>query len=258
MPQFEDNTTDIIKKAREGLGFSLRALADKTGISVQELQKMEEGKEKPLEPLLDQLGLSLSKLNQMSDNSVSETVAETIGENLRLKMFSVSIGGIVSNAYVLAHGHYALLVDSVGASSDAMDFLQTEGFEPLFLLITHGHFDHIAGIEQAQKKYPTIRVVYAGRDVPCNSRYEAYGFSIDAVCTPGHTKDAVCYLVNNSIAFVGDTIFARSIGRPNYGLESLLKNIREKIFICSDSMILAPGHGPLTTVGEEKKYNPFF
>ena len=256
---FEDTITDIIKKAREGLGLSLRTLADQTGIPVSEIQKIEEGKTPPKEKLLDALGLSPFKFDSVRKNAfMPAKIPEIIKKNLRLKTLEISTGGIVSNAYILIHEHYALLVDSVGASENDVHFLSNEGFEPLFLLITHGHFDHIGGIERVQASYPNIRIIHGGKDVPCDTRYETDGFSIDAIRTPGHTEDSVSYFVNDAIAFVGDTIFARSIGRPNYSLESLLKNIREKIFILNDSVILAPGHGPLTTVGEEKKNNPFF
>ncbi len=256
---FEDTVTDIIKKAREGRGLSLRALADQISLSVQELQKIESGETPPKETFLNALGLSPFKFDALNKNVfMPAIIPEIIGENLRLKTLEVSIGGIISNAYMLIHENYALLVDSVGASEDAMNFLSNKGFEIEFLLITHGHFDHIAGIERIKARYKNIRIIHGGKDVPCDTRYETDGFNIDAIRTLGHTEDSVSYFVNERIAFVGDTIFARSIGRPNYSLESLLKNIREKIFILNDSMILAPGHGPLTTVGEEKKYNPFF
>src|SRR3989338_9745388 len=121
---FEDTITDIIKKAREGLGLSLRTLADQTGVSVQELQKIEEGETPPTEIFLHALGLSPFKFDSVRKNAfMPAKIPETIKENLRLKTLEISIGGIVSNAYILIHGHYALLVDSVGASENDVHFL---------------------------------------------------------------------------------------------------------------------------------------
>ncbi|MHC4454701.1 MAG: MBL fold metallo-hydrolase [Planctomycetota bacterium] len=82
---------------------------------------------------------------------------------------------------------------------------------------------------------------------------------IDVIHTPGHSPGCVCYLVDNNV-FVGDTLFAGSIGRsdlPGGSHETLINSIKEKLFPLGDSTIVYPGHGPLTTIEEEKNHNPF-
>jgi hydroxyacylglutathione hydrolase len=84
--------------------------------------------------------------------------------------------------------------------------------------------------------------------------------SFRVVHTPGHTPGSVTFIIEN-MAFVGDLIFQGSIGRtdfPGGSHEDLLESVRTRIFTLDDAMVLLPGHGPATTVGDEKRYNPFF
>lgn len=259
MLHLEDDYNDIIQKAREGRGLSIRKLSDIIKASPKEVIAIEAGEKELTEQFAQTLGLSYSKAHAIYEHRyMPQEHPEKISEGLILKRFEVNVGSIISNAYVLLHGHYGLLVDSVGASPPALSFVEEEGCEPRFLLITHGHFDHISGVQLITGKYPKLTVLYAGRDIKSDTRFETDGFTIQVFQTPGHTEDSVCFLVNNIVMFTGDTIFAGSVGRPNYSYDALLKNIREKIFTLRDEVILAPGHGPLTTVGEEKEHNPFF
>ena len=165
MNHLEDTPRDIVKKAREGHQMSIRTLSDALGITPKEAQEQEEGHKPFSQNLVEALGLSFERLNKIAElKYMPEPAQETIGE-LKLKTFQVEVGGIVSNTYILTHGHYALLVDSIGASPEAAVYLKEQGVRPTYLLITHGHFDHIAGIGVITDAYPEIRVIYAAKDI---------------------------------------------------------------------------------------------
>jgi glyoxylase-like metal-dependent hydrolase (beta-lactamase superfamily II) len=89
----------------------------------------------------------------------------------------------------------------------------------------------------------------------------AFGdISLQVLYTPGHSPGGIS-LLSNKMVFVGDTLFAGSIGRtdlPGGDYETLIRNVKEKIFPLGDDVVIYPGHGPKTTVGREKRFNPFF
>ncbi len=83
---------------------------------------------------------------------------------------------------------------------------------------------------------------------------------LEVIHTPGHSQGGICLLMGN-VVFVGDTLFAGSIGRFDFAggsLKSILNGVRERLFVLPDDTMVLPGHGPNTTIGEEKRNNPFF
>ena len=257
----EDECSDIVKKAREGLGLSIRALADSAGVSPRTIVALESYKEGLLKSVADALSLSYEKLTAVYENtSMTDPVVFPDDPTCTAMCFEIEASGTTANAYIVREEEKktAVLIDGIGASKDALHFIKHMRLVPESLLITHGHFDHTAGIEALKQVFPSMAVYLAGKDILKDCNIPSRNFHIQALTTPGHSEDAVCYVVNGKVMFVGDTIFAGSVGRPNYDYNQLLENIRNKIFTLPDNTILAPGHGPLTTVGEEKKNNPFF
>ena len=157
-----------------------------------------------------------------------------------------------------------------------------------YILITHGHFDHVYCIEEAKEAFKTAQVLIHKDDmellnniptqcslvgieeikIPCvdgllgnNSHNLKLGETeIKIIHTKGHSKGGVCYLINN-ILFSGDTLFQGSIGRYDLWAGSekeLLESISQKLFTLDDDTIVYPGHGDKTTIGYEKKFNPYF
>ena len=169
-------------------------------------------------------------------------------------------------------------------------FLEQHKLAPVALLNTHGHSDHIAGNSALKERWPDCPVVIGAGDaakltdprlnlsadfglslvsppadalVNDGDPYEAAGFVFLVRAIPGHTSGHVVYIwegQNPSVVFVGDVIFAGSIGRtdfPDGDHHALLSGIRSKLFTLPDDTILMSGHGDPTTVGEEKQSNPF-
>ena len=156
------------------------------------------------------------------------------------------------------------------------------------LILTHCHIDHIGSAPFFNKRYKTKIVIHkldaeaveTGDSLKTAANWYGTAFpptkvdrmlsgsqeilkfgqqELHCLHTPGHTPGSTCYLAN-SVCFVGDTLFAGSIGRPSSPqvYQQMLKGIGAKILSLPDSTILLPGHGPATTVGEENRHNPFF
>lgn len=171
-----------------------------------------------------------------------------------------------------------------------IDHLEQHGLTPTAILITHGHGDHIGGNAALKKRWPDCQVVIGADDadkltdpqlnlssgfgIPLTSPpadetvgdgdvYKTAGFEFQVRAIPGHSIGHVVFIWKDrepTVVFVGDVIFAGSIGRtdfPDGDHNQLISGIRSKLFILPDDTILLPGHGPETTVGEEKRNNPF-
>jgi hydroxyacylglutathione hydrolase len=169
-------------------------------------------------------------------------------------------------------------------------YLDQQQLVPAVILNTHGHSDHVAGNEAIKQRWPACRLIIGADDaaklsdpwlnlsasfgVPVASppadetvrdgeTIEAAGFDWQVRSIPGHSAGHVVYLWEGQdppLVFVGDVIFAGSIGRtdfPDGNHRQLILGIRSKLFTLPDETILLPGHGPSTTVGEEKRTNPF-
>lgn len=200
-----------------------------------------------------------------------------------------TLGQMGNNTYLFgdAESHQAVLIDPSFDTTKILPGLEQEGWQIEAILLTHAHFDHTNGIYELIDLLPELPPIALH---PCDMNlyhegglggfglhqkplpepelqlHEGIELSIGAHrlsihhC-PGHTPGHVFfYSKEASAAFVGDIIFQRSVGRtdlPGGSEHVLLKNIHEKVMILPDETILLPGHGPATTVKEERLGNPF-
>jgi hydroxyacylglutathione hydrolase len=214
-----------------------------------------------------------------------------------LKANTIDITPIISvpfeeNSFIFRlPSHKECLVVDPGLEPDKIiECLDKLGIVPAAILITHGHSDHIAGNEALKVRWPKCPIVIgktespkltdprlnlsAAFGLPMKSPpadvtvvdgeiYEAAGLRVKILEIPGHSAGHVVFQIEAcqpSIIFVGDVIFAGSVGRsdfPDGDFKQLAQGIRKKLFILPDDTILYPGHGPSTTVGQEKRTNPF-
>ena len=171
-----------------------------------------------------------------------------------------------------------------------IEFLDSNDLTPEAILITHGHADHIGGVPAIKEQFPQCRVLVAeGEDkkledpvanltamfgfdatfgpadgtLADGDSLEVAGMTFDVRAVPGHSAGHVVFILQGlepPVVFVGDVIFQGSIGRtdfPDGDHAALLNGIRTTIYSLPDGTVLAPGHGPTTTVGQEKATNPF-
>lgn len=204
---------------------------------------------------------------------------------MKIKKFIT--GPIENNVFLLIGGNRkdAILIDPGFESEVVLDYIKKNGLELLYILNTHGHIDHIfcdnyfkkqtgAKIVFPQEEKDFLKTVYNQAqffgishvdpvvpDIFVNEGdiIELDDWKIKCISTPGHTPGGMCFITEKGV-FVGDTIFAGSIGRtdlPGGSYTTLIKSIKEKIMGMSDDTVLFPGHGPETTVGWERYHNPF-
>lgn len=202
------------------------------------------------------------------------------------------VGMLQTNCYILADrpSTEAIVIDPGGESKRIHNFLFSRGLRLKAILLTHGHFDHVLDAWNLKKlcggeiylhplDEPLLRNRMVGLGAILMGKMPSINPSIDrhlkegdiivlgdreihVIETPGHTPGHVSFYVpSQKCIFVGDTIFDGSIGRtdfPGGSYEELIKSVRTKLFTLGDDIVVYPGHGPATTIGKERKTNPFF
>ncbi len=209
-----------------------------------------------------------------------------------MKIDTFILGAYETNCYILCEGETAkdcLIIDVGLEPGRLIDFLRQKKLNPVAIILTHGHIDHIAGVAVLRTEFPKMKVYIqkldAGMLTEAQSNLSAMtgaafstepadlvvedkgvieeaGIELEVLHTPGHTPGGIClYSKDEGIVFTNDALFADSIGRtdfPDGNMGQLVNGIREKLFTLPDNTVVYPGHGPTTTIAREKAYNPFF
>jgi len=205
-----------------------------------------------------------------------------------MKISCLMVGPLEANCYLLADeaGEAAVIVDPGGDADLIVEHCENEGLEPVAIVCTHAHADHIAGVPALKERYPEAALCIGEADaetladpvrnltamlgesarMPSADRRLAEGDAVEfGACrlrvlhTPGHTQGGICLAAEGQqppVVLCGDLVFAAGVGRtdlPGGDWDALRRSIREKIFALPDDTVLLPGHGPATTVGGEKQ-----
>lgn len=196
-----------------------------------------------------------------------------------MERFTIQTGSYAVNTSVVSNGGKALIIDPGADAGYIIGQLEKKGLEPSAILLTHAHFDHIGAIPDLQHAFPGLPLYVHPADLmilshPVNQmppEYPAIGIPSDirdcrelkeaeVIETPGHTPGGVCYhFPEDKLLISGDTLFAGSIGRTDLPLgdaKTLMRSL-EKLKSLPDDTLVIPGHGYHTTIGTEKKSNPF-
>jgi glyoxylase-like metal-dependent hydrolase (beta-lactamase superfamily II) len=196
-------------------------------------------------------------------------------------------GPVDANNYLVIDNksNEAVLIDCSSAREEFINEVKSTSCKLKYILLTHGHFDHILGINKFKELFnteiyvskddinqmnyaPQMLAMFTGKasadvQIPntnavCDGdEFKIGDTKIKAISTPGHTKGGMCYLIDKKL-FSGDTLFQRSVGRCDLldgDLDAIIKSVKEKLFILPDDTEVYTGHGGKTTIGFEKKYN---
>ncbi|MDD4689348.1 MAG: MBL fold metallo-hydrolase [Eubacteriales bacterium] len=184
------------------------------------------------------------------------------------------IGEYVENCYMLTteESSEAILIDPGDGVQKVIDFANSQQLDIKTVLITHGHFDHTNGLKDLKNAFdctvymnkldlPLVTDAHlVDEDVKDGDNFKLGNYTIKAITTPGHSLGGVCYICDNML-FSGDTLFKGSIGRTDLlggNYDVLINSIESKLFILPDEIEVFPGHGFSSTIGIEKRTNPFF
>ncbi|RMH33571.1 MAG: MBL fold metallo-hydrolase [Nitrospirae bacterium] len=277
----EDEFCDIIKKARFGQGLSLELVAQQAGLSAHDLQSLERGQRLPTSEDVYALGeilglrpgplLDIARQNWAPPSPpawVHQYVITILGD----------IGGYAVKGYLLFDyaAREALMIDTAYNPEQMGRMLREHNLRLIAICLTHGHADHAGGLDRIVKDWSVP--VYLGAadrhllpwqppqeqlvDLQDRQTLSTGSLSVHCLATPGHTPGGFCYWVahhEHHLCFVGDTVFAGSVGRSNplSLYPTHLASLKNIVLRLPNTTILLPGHGPASTVEEERKHNPF-
>jgi glyoxylase-like metal-dependent hydrolase (beta-lactamase superfamily II) len=202
------------------------------------------------------------------------------------KIHGMVVGRLQTNCYIIQSEHYGIIVDPGDEPERIIRFVKDLGLTPRLIVATHAHFDHVLGVERIRKELHLPFAInkedleilesmqarvrqFMGFNVPPPPQVDQFlaeGQSITVgqeamtvLHTPGHSPGSIS-LAGDGYVFTGDALFNQSIGRtdlPGGDFDTLIHSITERLFNLDDDTVVYPGHGPETSIGDEKLANPF-
>ena len=203
-----------------------------------------------------------------------------------VRIHALVVGQLQTNCYILQSQTEAIIIDPGAEPERIMRLITDTGLTPSRIIATHSHFDHVLGVDKLKRSFeipfqihkddlPILESMQArvrqfmGIDVPPPPRVDGYlqdgdiikfgTENIRVIHTPGHSPGSIS-LRGGAYVFTGDALFNHSIGRtdlPGGDLEILVNSIRKRLFTLDDETVVYPGHGPETSIGDERLTNPF-
>lgn len=264
----EDSFADILSKARRGRRLETEDVAALAGIAPGLASSVLGGSfdEPGARAVAVVLGLHPDRLSAIGRG---EYRPEEITLLDGLSQFNTPFDDMTVNSYLAwdPASKAAVAFDTGTDCSDLLAAVAEHGLTLQLILLTHSHGDHIFDLDRLKEK--TGAEAWIGEKEPIEGAkpfavgktFSVGGLTIESRSTWGHSPGGVTYVIHGlprTIAIVGDAIFAGSMGGGNVSYAAALETNRENILSLPDETVLCPGHGPLTTVGEQKRSNPFF
>lgn len=268
MIALEDNVGDIIDKAQRGLGLSDTQLAEKARVNSQTLRKLRDGEFDELTVLRVAPVLGLAG-RALCDLATGKWQPKAIKHVDGLAQFTTRYGDMAVNSYLVwdSETKQAAAFDTGANCTEMLKRATKDNLSIKFILLTHAHVDHIAALAELKQKtgapafVPEREKIAEAEPIAEGWHCSLGKIDIDTRLTWGHSRGGMTYVVTGltrKVAVVGDSIFAGSMGGGSVSYRDAVQNNLEKILTLPNETIICPGHGPMTTVGEEKLHNPFF
>lgn len=207
----------------------------------------------------------------------------------QMELQSLTLGSLMTNCYLAKNKETGemLIVDPASSPQRIRQKIDEMQGQPVAILLTHGHFDHVGAVPQLKELYPKLKVYVCQKETSLLKNPEANlsgyyllhpleiipdvllqdqeildlaGFSIRVLLTPGHTPGSCCYYIEEEqVLFSGDTLFAGSCGRTDFpgGSSQEMRQSLHRLGFLPEETEVFPGHDAWTSIGQEKRYNPF-
>jgi len=263
----EDNFNDIVGKAVRGLKLTPEQLATQAGVSTAAVGSLLEGQvdEAALRQVAGPLRLGAGALLAMARKSYQPKEVVLDG----LAGFNTPFEDMTVNAYLVwdPKTKEGVAFDTGADAEPLLAFAREKGITIKRRLLTHTHADHIMELDRIKRETSVSAHVCSKEPVAGAAPFEpGEKFSVGALqietrLTSGHSKGGITFVISGlarPVAVVGDAIFAGSMGGGMVSYDDALENNRRQILTLPEETVLCPGHGPMTTVGEEKQHNPFY
>lgn len=264
----EDSFADVIGKAQRGLGIADSDLATRAGLPVDKVQALREGQfdadaARLVAPVL---GLNARALVELGGNAYAPA---DIGKFDGLAQFNTPFDDMTVNAYLAWDpvSRDAAAFDTGGDCGGILEKLKSVGLKLRYIFLTHTHGDHVYDLDRLKEQTGAPAFVSSKETIEGAEAFDAGKefwvgtLRIGTRLTWGHSKGAITYIVGGlrrPVAIVGDALFAGSMGGGAVSFGDALRTNREEIFSLPNDTIVCPGHGPMTSVGEERTHNPFY
>jgi glyoxylase-like metal-dependent hydrolase (beta-lactamase superfamily II) len=273
-PALEDELGDVLEKAARNIPLSLASLAAASGIDPGRLKDALDYRPDLTDGELIRLAAALN-LNEVGLIALARgnyPLPDPEGLPFALFPLRMPFGVGVANAYLISTGGDGAVLFDTGASHAELHRAWPERIQRLdAVFVTHYEAEHIGGLKVVLReselgafygpptgRWPECRGLSEGGVIECA------GLSITAFSTPGHADEHNCYLVKSvaqpvapAVLISGDLIFAGSLGGGYFCCQRQLKHARRIMGLLGDDTVIAPGHGPLTTAANERRFNPF-
>ncbi|MCE0523520.1 MAG: MBL fold metallo-hydrolase [Methylacidiphilales bacterium] len=267
----EDTVADIIGKAQRGLGLSDTELADRVGIEISELEAVKQVRGvafAEVDKLAKALELGPRSLVAIAEGKYHPSV--TLPKTGFFQS-NTPFSDMTVNSYLVwdAESGLAAAFDTGADCSPLVEEIKKHKLTLQDIYLTHTHVDHVMELDRLIEKAGGSIGVHVNEAEPLEKAatfkpgvtFSLGRLHIETRDTSGHSAGGTTYLIHGldrPLAIVGDALFAGSAGGIKSDYRAALKRIRDHIFSAQDGTLLAPGHGPLTTVVQEKTSNPFF